>query len=261
MFEDKFVDDAISILLAKYGIRASRIPETKTKTPDLIIDDSSGRYLIEVKVKLDNAEEIQKRRKSLSTTGEYESVKNTEYQTAYNSVIDRAAKQLTEFDVKGDYFHIVWCEFTGITQDLMRLVFKNTFYGIGQICELDTLDGYEAIFFEHSSFYRNRYAIDGAIFSFENKCWMNLNPASPKAIDFKDSPLVKSFGEAVYDPIQLEINGQVLIADTDIPREDTVGVRTYLMNKYNLSQIISMNFKEFKAEIAVPRKENEPTSE
>jgi hypothetical protein len=138
--------------------------------------------------------------------------------------------------------------------------FIASLYGRTNIMEMNHPGLYRrCYFFRNSDFHRNADTLDGAIVAFVSgnsiTAKLCLNPLSPNFQALRQSSVVRPFGTAVEDPIELESEGSALILETDLDRSDESQLLAHLQAKYKLGplQKIDLGFTS----VAISLHENE----
>ena len=134
--------------------------------------------------------------------------------------------------------------------------FRGSLYGLVDVLDMENKNTRTCYYFGFSEFFRYRDVLDGAILTAGyNLLQLCINNLSPRANEFRKSPLVEVFSEGVLDPTQLEKQNKAYIADCDVDRCDKAQVLAYLQSKYQKGWLIDINLAKHTASIAVPREQ------
>lgn len=249
---DAYVDVVIAAL-SSIGISAKRIMCGSEKSPDVIAQDDTATYVIEVKVRLDDAKGKEDADEQLKRSGEFTLIRDAGYSHSVNAVIDNSAKQLSRYDPEHKYIHLVWFDVTGQDGQLNFLRIKNTLYGLVSVVDLQRMESRDAVFFDHSAIYRNKDAIDGVIITDADHGQFCINHLSKHRDWILGSKLKEAFKSAVYDPLALEESGHAFIVDGGFPRKIDYASIKYIQNKYGIIQLSAIRPKEFSTGVIIPK--------
>jgi hypothetical protein len=231
---------AVKSFLEAMGFDPETIPEAATKTPDLSLRIDSDRFLIEVKLKVDDDH---LRRIVNAEPGSTHSYDNPSIQ----SRLREGRKQLSAFPERcNDDFLLVWMlgANTGLTA-LVRPAAVSELYGSALLEGFfeDTKKAYSrpCYFLANSWFFRNR-DLDAVILQDFQGVKFCLNPFSPRYALLKMTRFADVFRQSgcLTDPRDDEADGKCFIADCDIPRRNISDVIAYLIKKYGLAPPVNI---------------------
>jgi len=221
---------------SNHGYQITKIPETNEESPDFLITDDISTYLLELKTKFPSEDEIDERKKILSS-GEIHNVDELiTSRKVLSKIIWKAKNQLKNYEKGGDILRLVWLLSTDHLAEPRLDQFEATLYGSTY---LQTTERYgNCYFFYNSDFFRYREVLDAAIVSTESKGKLLINPLSPRYLQMKNSSLLKYFREtSIVDPIKLDKERQAFLVDGDVDRADEQAILQYLKEKYNSDKI------------------------
>lgn len=241
-------------VLETMGIEAKKIPESNDESPDFIASYGSTKCLIELKTKLDDLDKERERDQTISSGRVYDESNDISYQNTIAKRVRKASKQLNSLAQDVD-FKLVFLLALGNKPDVQLKQFEMTLYGKVNLFDLDGNSNQmkSCFYFGESSFFRYRDRLDGAIVSTLEKGRLCINNHSPKYQAFKESELLKAFGEGVIDPVELEKKGAAYIVDGNVNRSDKAEVLSFVQKKYGKPRLIDLNFTHYSASVAVPR--------
>jgi len=230
-------------ILSRIGLTVEKVPESTTRTPDLLAYDDTHRFLIEVKTRTDDAtlsKELRKKRTAYRTS----SIGPTK------GVAGIFQHAMTQLEAKAqDEFQLVWVRIhscRGAEQTLTEQV-RHTLYGITLVVGGSLGNrALECYFFHRSTFYRYPQ-LDGAILTFQDRLVLCINTYSTRAEELRKSRIGEAFTRNILDPHELEREGKCLIADCGIDRQDAAAVLTYVSTKYGITNAVQFNFDEHAA--------------
>ncbi|SOB77397.1 hypothetical protein SAMN04488490_3203 [Marinobacter sp. LV10R510-11A] len=230
------IEQAIGEQLKQWGFSVEKIPESLVsgqKRPDYKAWTDTETYLIEVKSREDDPEEMQERENVLNQGDVYSEHKPLIRKNRVSGIIRSAYDQLKDYG-ESEWFKVAWLCATGSAQEAKFEQFKATLYGTTQIFDLDG-DGYHRVcyFFRNSEFFRYRNVLDAALISTHTGGTLCLNPHSPKFEEIRSSALGGKLGSAVIDPVASESVGDAYIVDSGVDRNDENAVLEYLRGKYD----------------------------
>jgi hypothetical protein len=241
--------------LQKLGFLVQEIPTrplNQQKTPDFNVIGKSSCYLVELKVKGDDPTEIEKDRMELESGKIVMKSTPTGPRSRMDNIICDGSDQMDDEDPAHSKFHVLWLHSWGFDAQLLHERFRNTLFGSIQAIHPPN-NTVLCYYFHDSSFFHLRKTLDAAIASFNGNLQLCVNTLSPRLDDFRNSELYQALLECVCDPDSEEKNHRGLIVDTLIDRHDKKTVLEYLKTKYDLKQLIDLDFTKHSAMIAAPR--------
>lgn len=230
------IEEAIGEQLKQWEFSVEKIPESLVsgeKRPDYKAWTDIETYLIEVKSREDDADEMQERENVLNQGDVYSEHKPLIRKNRVSGIIRSAYDQLKDYG-KSEWFKIAWLCATGNAQEAKFEQFKAALYGTTQVFDLDGDDYHRACyFFRNSDFFRYRNVLDAAFVSTLTEVTLCLNPHSHKFEEIRSSALVGKLGSVVINPVASESVGDAYIVDSDVDRNDENAVLEYLREKYD----------------------------
>jgi hypothetical protein len=231
-------------LLEDAGLHVERVPEATIKRCDLRARDDSEGYLIEVKGFHDD-EAIGK---ALRSQGLHDSVSSYDHRNTVEDGIEEAVKQLRE-TAGGSEKELRLLALLVRTTDtkVTRQQILGAIYGKASLPQRGTQNHHECLYFNESAFFRNRTALDGAIvIDPPHPAFLWANDHSSRLDRVRRSRVGQFFveKEAFYDARHWGDKG-FLVADCDIPRNDSAAVIEYLEKKYTLQGLTLVEFKRW----------------
>ena len=234
------IEEAIGVQIKEWGFLVIKIPESNNKgekRPDFEVKVDGITYLIEVKSREDDKEEISEKRATLEQGEIYGQHKPLVRKNTVSGIIRDACEQLKNYG-SDDCFRIVWLCAIDEAQTAKFEQFKAALYGKTQMFDLDG-DGHHrpCYFYRNSDFFRYRNILDAAIVSTLSQVELCFNPFSVKNVELHTSRFAKTFKDSVCDPIKDESEGYAYIVDSDIDRKNENAVMRYLQKKYNAPKL------------------------
>ena len=238
MEKDENTSTVIDILRS-LSFRAKKIPESPNegKRADLAAEKEGDHFLIEVKSRLDHPDLMNELQKTLDL--EIVEYKKPLFRSnTLSGIVREAVKQLDETPDIHNSFKLIWfrAEESLIADALSFL--KITLYGINYLLVRDKNDRFscaKCFYFDMNEFYRFP-TLDGVILDNGSAIELCSNSFSSKALAFRKSSMYLFFSKhnSVTDPHQLEIDHEILVADTPIPRKNRAQIKRFVEEKYNL---------------------------
>lgn len=232
----------VKCVLDLMGYQATVIPECSEKTPDLEVQFSLGKLIVEVKSKEDD----QQLRDLVDS--EPETVLFYKDSSIY-SLLRRAWSQLQSYQSTcGDSYTAIWmlaCK-SQVTF-LTRPVLMQLLYGIENLTGFmeETHKRYDKqCFFFRDSFFFRRKGLNAVLIQDFNEITLCLNPYGDNYEAFASSDFAQTFRQRnlLIDPKQLEETGTYIVADCEFPRNETGKIVEYLRDKYGLGRPTITNF-------------------
>ena len=244
------------------GMRVEKIPESDAKTPDFFVSDSRHSYLLEVKDKFPNAQELIRRKETLERGEVYDGQERLSHNRNISNVISDAVKQLSNYNEKSADFKLVWLHARGLYPDVQMQQLEATLYGAVDITDRDTwTEGGATVkpcyFFYFNDFYQFRDTVDGAVVADDHRAKFCLNPYSLRFMELKQSTFCQAFAGGICDPLEQEAAGRAYIADWDGSRRDKKVTLRLLQEKYNRPNLLDFEFTHLSGEMLVQREDNE----
>ena len=234
MTEDEFKQLVVS-QLAQIGMTAEPIPEqADRKTADIKGSMLGETFFIELKQREREIEYL----RDLSALKHGEIAEQVpellKYRNNHSSVIRDGVKQVDSSIEVGDEYRLLWLDAGDADPELDAAQYEATLCGERHLFCLGHSTLLSCYFFTDSEFFRNREKLDGAVIS-DGKGWkLVLNSYSPRYERLKNTAFVRNLGKAAWDPLELERQGRILIADADLDRKDEASVLKHIFEKYGL---------------------------
>ncbi len=244
-------------LFNKWGFMLEDIPRSSSKTPDFYVQDSRHRYIIELKIKGDDFNEIKQQKKILFQGGMVEQSIPTSPRNTLSAIIRKAVKQISDYDPQHNSFHLLWLHSEGQNPDLLRRRFYSTLFGSQDLISTKAAYVICCLYFNESSFYAFREQLDGAFITFFEKGNLGsqfcLNSMSPYAIEFRKSEFYDKVNDCgLHDPELLSKNNSYMIADCEIDRKNKNEIIRFLCNKYGFDHLQTIDMKMHSCMMGMP---------
>ena len=253
------MEDEILSVIESWGFEVEKINESnRQKTPDFYVSDEDSAYLIELKEKGDNPDQIANIDSKISSGEVHMQSITLKPTNKIGRVIEKAKSQLKSGAEGEDIFRLVWLAAVERDQEAKFEQFISTLFGTKNVVDIHP-DGASKIcyFFRNSAFYQYREHLDAAIVSWQNNAQLCINPYSPRYDRFRESKLSRFFlsENAFLDPKLEEEKGCGYIVDTSISRENEQDVLDFLCAKYGVEKLVSMDMGMHSAIMAIPDEE------
>lgn len=234
------IEEAIGAQMKEWGFSVEKIPESEKKgdkRPDYEVTVDGSTFLIEVKSREDDKNEVVEREKTLEKGEIYGQHKALVRKNTLSGIIRDACDQLKNYGSE-DNFRIIWLCAIDDAQEAKFEQFKAALYGKTQMFDLDG-DGYHrpCYFYRDSDFFRYRSTLDAAIVSTLSMVELCFNPFSSKNTEFQNSKFTATFKDSICNPIKDESEGYAYLVDSEVDRKDENAVMRYLREKYNAPKL------------------------
>ncbi len=225
------------------------VKERDQRRADLRISDSSDSYVVEVKTRKDSSFED-----DLNKHGVAESLTTQAYSNSVSGVVGDAVEQLDSTLEGREEHRLIW--YHGLDEDECEQV-RKTLYGIVTVIRPSATgaESLDCLYLTFSEFYRYPQLV-GAVLGQQHEGVLFLNVRSPACAAFRSSRLFSVFREhdAVWDPEELEIRGDIYVADCTGTRNDRQSVLKFVEEKYSVRPLIEVEPKHARVAVLVPRK-------
>ncbi|MBI4191098.1 MAG: hypothetical protein HY525_11245 [Betaproteobacteria bacterium] len=244
------------VVFKHLGFDVEPIPTDAEERADWKVTVGPSVFLVEEKIKLDDAEMLVRRRVALDGGQVFPTHVPIKPDNTLSGITRKAATQIaaTAPHVPHD-FRIVWFTAAGRLHEPKRMQYVATLYGSTNIFQLGQPGLKRCYFFRNSDFFRHRDTLDGAVVAeLDGKdisARLCLNPLSPRYKTLKASPLSASFGTAIIDPLKEEADGEAFLVDCDLDRAKSNEVLQFLQSKYSVDKIMDMDMGFASAEVSV----------
>lgn len=222
--------------LEQRGMKVEPIPEVNDgkgiKTADLRAALDSENYVIELKQR-ERAEKYVVDVNKLEVGEVAELIPEAlEYRNAISRTVRDGVEQLNATALSEGDFRILWLDSGEIDPELDSRQYEATLCGEVHFFSLDHDHLMSCYFFSESEFFRSQNGLDGAIIS-DGESWkFILNPYSPRYERLKVSRFVKELKGAAWDPIEMEKEKKLMIADCALDRNKPDLILRYITEKY-----------------------------
>jgi hypothetical protein len=225
---DKQVKAGLKQVLEQRGFEVEMIQETHESRPDLIATDGSSQFLIEVKERF--GEDYQMAGES------YVRLDKIARKNRLSGIVQNAVKQLATRRTD-QTFNLLWLVADPLDRKLHYEQLRATVFGIRIV--IGKLGGQgiakECYYATHSDFFRWREILDGVALG--NYGGMFINDHSPQYYALRTTRLLELFRPAVWDPLELESQGDALRLDSNVDRSDEDSVKKAIHKQYGIDVI------------------------
>ena len=232
---------AVISILQGFGFSAFEIPEEsqKGRRADIRATKDTQSFLIEVKSR-ENHPEFMSRLKKANDLEIVSYEKQLHRSNSLGKIICDAVRQLedTPDDVRS--FKCIWFRaLESLITDEFDFI-KATLYGTRHllVCDQSIIFSYvSCYYFDPNEFYKFR-SLDAVVLENGKRVELCLNSLSCRFDEFRCSSLYRIFESKgtlrIIDPNKLEMGKEILVADTDVPRNDREAVIRFIQEKYGL---------------------------
>ena len=241
-------------LLEKLGFSIQKINESDKQEADFLVKYEEVNVIVEVKLKIDSNNVVQSKKEQLEKNGS-SIINNKEgYNNTYSKIIRKSSEQSKSSSENEHSFKVALLISKGINAKTKANIFQDTLYGRTSIIIGNKEK--KCYFFSYSEFIKNNY-LDGSIISYFDyndsiKTIFCINPYSKNYKELKKSKILDLFKNFIVDPIELEQQGLIYIADKDINRKLTDieklipmynPILKHIKDKYKIDEnIVCMDF-------------------
>lgn len=234
-------------LLNRWGAVVEDLPVSNDqgkKQADFLARLSGATILIEEKTKEDDADYLEARARELEQGQVHAASLPITRNETLSGVVRSASNQLRSSSTLPHDFRLVWFTATGVNARGQYEQFIATLYGKSNILEMNASNYRRCYYFRHADFFRRSAVLDGAVVAYTDGTAIHaslcLNPLSPRYSSLRRSTVLRPFGTAIEDPLEMEAAGTALVLDSDLDRKDEASLLAYLQNKYRTGPL--MNF-------------------
>jgi hypothetical protein len=241
--------------LEHWGAIVEEIETCDSEQSDFLASIDAAVLLIEEKTKVDNPDDLAKRRKAFDAGQVYSSSRRLVRDNRLSGVVRKAASQLASSASKPYDFRLVWFTGTGYQAEALSEQFITTLYGTTNIIEMGSSHFRRCYFFRNSDFHRYAGTIDGAIVAHvvgeSLSAKLCVNPLSPRASNVRSSAFLRRFGKAVEDPDAREHEGEAFIVTGDLDRKNENALLAELQRKYSTKPLMTFDLGYHSAAVAI----------
>lgn len=250
---DQALKDHVSDLLRSWHFEVDQLPERRgQRTPDLLVSRGVRRFVVELKGKADDTTRLRNDSKRLVRGEVVEHAEPAGRRNTISGIVEDAVDQIAGLPPAPEDLRLLWLHGQGRHPDLKVMQFHATVYGTTNIIDLDNPSRRrECYFFYHNEFFRFREGLDGAVLAAGDQVLLCINHFSQRADLLRTSPLAVAFRPFVCDPVRLEEEGEVFIADCDIDRRRPEEVIQYVRRKYGCEKLMNMDMGLLEASMLV----------
>ncbi|MFH1919405.1 MAG: hypothetical protein ABIP48_05890 [Planctomycetota bacterium] len=212
--------------LQSLGLVVTDIPESESdgKRADLLANDDTFQYLIEVKQRFEDPEQ---RESNLQRMSEGEVVPSSEphsYSNRIDGILRDGLKQIDETPADDNTFNLLWFHAEGMDADLKVRRARNTFYGLVPLIPLTPHgETVNCFYFDFCTSFRMP-TVHGLALVDGDGLQLCINEFADKADHFRRSSLVQRLGTAVIDPFAIESQGDAIVLRSCISRREEQAV-------------------------------------
>ena len=241
------------IFLNQFGFKVHDI-EAKdgVQSPDFDVIGKDSRYTIEIKMKEDDPNEIEKDEEALMKGELVSKSIPIGPRNRLAGIIRKGVQQIVDHDRKNETYHIVWVHSAGDDPELHNRRFRSTIFGTEKLFSIRKSNIVTCYYFHNSAFFSWRDYLDGVILTYLNNTQLCINSLSPRANEFRKSELTISMAKGLCDPEKLEQQStDIMVADCDIDRKHSDLILKYLTVKYGLDHLQTIPMHQLTGMIAV----------
>lgn len=209
-----------SNFFARLGYSVTSIPEADEKRADLDVHDGNDQYIVEVKEKIDTGSQIRLSKNPIDDSEHLVGCEPFARSNGLDNVFKKTKKQLADTPSDDAAYQLIWLHTEGINADMMARRALFTFYGVTTLSP-GALRGnaVNCVYFDYSTAFAAP-SVDGLIVVENDKLLLCLNEFSPRYLRFRDTKLVRVFGDAVYDPATFESREGTIVLRSNVSRKE-----------------------------------------
>lgn len=245
----------VKTFLSELGFRVNYIPRQNSRTPDFDVEGNNSRYTVELKIKSDDPDEIERDNEVLSRGEILSKTTPIGPRNRLYAIIKDGVDQIKEHDPENKTFHVLWIHSEGRDPELLKMRFHATLFGTQSLISTERDSVLECYFFKESAFYTLKGFLDGVILTYNDQLQLCVNTLSSRKKYFQQSELYKSLSCGLCDPDILQNEEGIMIADCKISRKEKNKIIQFLKNKYNLDHLQTIDMKQYSGRIAIPKKD------
>lgn len=240
-------------ILAGFGLEAFDVPvRDSVLTPDFEVHGGGNKYVIELKIKDDDPDEVAKDIEELATGTVVSKSIPIGPRNALAGIIRKGVQQMMEYDPTHDMFRVIWLHCSGRDPELHYRRFHSTLFGCETLFSIRIEHTLTCYYFHPSAFYSWKEDLDGALLTYNNSGQLCINSLSSRVSEFRESSIVRAMAAGLCNPDKNEgVENGILIADCDLSRKDINPILNFLQNKYNLDHLQPIPMQQHTGMIAV----------
>ena len=222
------------------------------QAPDFDVAGKDSRYTIELKIKGDDPNEIEKDEEALMRGELVSKSIPIGPRNRLAGIIGKGVEQIVDHDPDSQTYHVVWVHSSGQDPELLNRRFHSTLFGTEKLFSLKKENVITCYYFHNSAFFSWRDFLDGVILTYQNNMQLCINSLSPRSGKFRNSELSITISKGLCDPETREKKyDEVMVADCDINRKDTEKVLEFLQEKYQLDHLQTIPMQQMTGTIAL----------
>lgn len=249
-------------LLQNWGVDVHEIPTSdleEKKEADFLATFGTTRVLIEEKTKEDDPNYLAHRASELERGDVHCLALPIRRDETISGIVRSASKQLESSSNLPHDFRLMWFTATGVTARAKYEQFMATLYGRTNILEMNASGYRRCYFFRNADFFRRASVVDGAVAAYTDGTSVSaklcLNPLSPRYEQLKASEVLKPFGGAIEDPIEMEKSESAFILDAPIDRKNEAELLGFLQQKYDTHPLMKFDLGYTSFSVLLPQDE------
>jgi len=241
MTEDEF-KPTIRAWFASNGFGVVDVPcGNQRKTPDFHMSKGAETYLLELKIKGDDEDELARDSEVIARGQILERSVPLSPRNTLDGIIRDGHEQMEIADPSVCCFHVLWIHCVGRDQHVLEERFRFTLFGQQRLISLEHKEQIHALYFRNSAFWRHRRGLDGVFLSLfvgtKLEVKLCINTLSNRLEAFRTSELFALHRDGLYDPQALERDCGAFLVDSDVDRKDESAVLDFLREKYSVKHL------------------------
>lgn len=252
----------IAQFLERNGFGVEQIPEEQgRRTADLRVTESANTYYIEVKLKEDDEEALERERERLKQGEIVNQSESLGRDNSLSGIIRDGADQLRSYPSNGNTFKLIWIHAGGEDPVLQMSQVHGTLYGPVHLLDASSGGGVRlCYYYTFNEFFNLRNGLDGVVISSEKEMQLCINNFSPRAVALRASGLYNWLRGGICDPEALEQSGEAYsIHDCNCSRNNAEEVLEFARNKYERPGLIPIQMMQHSGRMRVST-ENTPAT-
>lgn len=228
------------------GYSARVIPRQKgAKSADFEVKDGCSTYIVEVKEKLHTGSKIEVKSFAEESSEIQIECEPHSHSNRLDGILKHGTNQLSETLKNLESYKLIWFFSEGPNAEMITRRLIQTFYGVAYLRPINKNGiGVNCFYFDYSAAY-SLPLINGIIVVENEFMELCINEFSNNYHAFKETKLVKQFGQAVYDPSTLQNKPGTLVLRSSISRKNKLEIIEELERKTKIRYTV-IPMKQYK---------------
>jgi len=249
MDEDQFKPLLRSWFESK-GFNVTDIPTANHPTPDFRIGNQAEEFLVELKIKSDDPENLARDSEILASGHILQRAVPLTRRNRLETIVEEGCAQMKSFDPEKQLLHFLWIHCVGRDARIHEERFRMTLFGQQTLLSMDGPSILHAFYFLNSTFWHCRNSLDGVFLSVGDNLRLCVNTLGVDEQRLRASQVFAAHSNALCDPRALQQDPSILFVDGSVDRKNESAVLDFLRAKYGLNHLQKFQMGELSAAIA-----------